>query len=164
MKAVKFAIGAMLALMVSNSAFATVQEPIWGCNLAFSAKGGGIKFLVGKYELKGKGQITCMDVAGNTEIIPVNVKLGGNMFSPSVGIGYMKIAGIATGVGYVATPSDLLGTYLVGGAQAALILGVGADVALYGQTNRAVTLNGSVQMTHGLGLSFGFDTLTVSRR
>ncbi len=162
MKAFQLALVALATMMVAGTASATVQEPIWGCNLAFAAKGGGFKVIVGKYELKGKGNITCMDVLGNVETIPVDIKIGTD-FSPSVGIGVMKIAGLATGVGYVASPSDLLGTYVIAGAQGALVLGVGVDVALYGKTNKAVTLNGSVQLTSGLGFNVGLDKMVVSR-
>jgi hypothetical protein len=141
---------------------AEVQAPVWNCSVSFNAQGGGLKVLVGHFTLEGEGMISCMDVVGNTEKIPVSVTLGGQPFSLGVGVGRLQLVGIATGVGVAGQPSDLLGRYMIAGVRGAVFLGGGADLALHA-THRSITMNASVQAVSGLGLNAGLDYLTIER-
>lgn len=152
----------MLALaFTASAAQAEVKTaPLFDCALTFQAQGGGIKIFVGKFELSGPGQISCIDIQGNTEEIPVFVRIGAKPVTPTIAIGVMKVAGVATGVGLSSGPESLLGGYFVGGVKGALGVGAGAQVALHA-ANSALTLNGSLQAIAGLGLNIGIDYVEV---
>lgn len=164
MKQVTLLLSAMALLLTANFAQAEkIEAPIWNCSIAFSVKGGGVKVLIGAFTLRGPGEITCVDVAGNVEEIPVLVTMGGRPVSLTFGIGKMKLAGLAAGIGFAGQPSDLLGEYVVGSVRGAFFVGAGADVALHGAHN-ALTLNASIQGVAGFGANVGFDNLTVEAR
>lgn len=139
-----------------------VEAPVWDCALSFNVQGGGMKLIVGKFQLEGQGLISCMDVLGNTQDIPVYVTLGGAPVSLGFGIGKIQMAGIASGIGLAGQPEDLLGEYMVAGVRGSLLVGGGADVALHA-THRAFTLNTSIQIVSGLGVNAGIDYLTIER-
>jgi len=113
--------------------------------------------------LKGPGQLSCIDADGNVENIPVQVTLGAKPVSLSVGIGALRLVGIASGVGISGEPQDLLGSYLVGSIRGAIGAGAGADIALRA-TDRALTLNAAIQAVAGLGANIGFDVMTIEAR
>jgi hypothetical protein len=155
---------AALALVFSaQTAQAQVEAPVWNCSLTFDVAGGGLRLLVGQFKLEGPGEIVCADIAGNVENLPVYVTIGAAPVSFSFGIGYMQVAGLATGVGIAGQPTDLLGTYVVGSVRGALVVGAGADMALHA-SERSLTLNAAVQVVAGAGLNIGFDQLTIERR
>jgi hypothetical protein len=153
-----------LAAMVFGTQFAQadVKAPLWNCAVSFNVEGGGLKVIVGSFALEGQGKISCMDVAGNTEEIPVYVTVGGRPLSLGIGAGHLQLVGLATGIGLAGQPSDLLGTYVVAGVRGAIFLGGGADVALHA-THRSITVNASIQAVSGLGLNAGIDRLTIER-
>ncbi len=151
----------MVLALGSSFAKADVQEPLWNCAMTFEAEGGGIQLLVGHFELEGPGRIVCTDIAGNTEEIPVNVRLGGTPLALKFAVGKMKVAGLATGIGIAGSPEALLGGYVVGGVQGAVGVGAGAQLALHA-AERAITLNAAVQAVGGLGLNVGFDYFEVT--
>lgn len=152
---------ALLVLAFGSSfAKAEVQEPLWNCAMTFEAKGGGFHLLVGKFELTGPGRIVCSDIAGNTEEIPVIVKLGGSPLALKFAVGKMKVAGLATGIGIAGSPENLLGGYVVVGVQGALGAGAGAQLALHA-AERAITLNAAVQAVAGLGVNVGVDYFEI---
>lgn len=139
-----------------------VTEPVWDCALSFNVQGGGLKVLIGHFQLEGQGLISCMDIAGNTEEIPVYVTVGGTPFSLSAGIGRMQMVGVASGIGIAGQPYDLLGNYTVAGVRGSLLVGAGADLALRAN-HRAITLNVAVQLVSGVGANAGLDYLTIER-
>lgn len=159
--------GIAAALFITNAAKADVQnvqevqEPIWSCALTFEAKGGGAIVVVGYYEMNGAGRISCVDVAGNEQYIPVHVKLGGLPIQPNVGIGYFHIAGVATGIGVATDPTALLGNYVTASAQAGLIVGAGGNIAIRGGRD-AMTLNVGIDVLHGFGAQLGVSRLIIS--
>ena len=155
---------ASLALVItaSQASFAEIQEPLWKCAMTFDIQGGGLKVLVGKFDLQGPGHVSCVDVLGNREEIPVYVTLGGAPLTLSAGVGQLEVFGMATGIGIAGTPSDLLGHYIVGGVRGSLFIGAGADMALHA-THRSFTLNVSVQAVRGWGANIGFDHFIIER-
>lgn len=164
MKQVSMLLSAMALVFSANFAQAEkVEAPLWTCSVAFDVKGGGVKLLVGDFTLRGPGQISCIDVTGNVQEIPVTVTMGGKPFSLTLAIGKMHLVGLATGVGIAGQPADLLGEYLVGSIRGAFFVGAGADVALHGARN-ALTLNAAIQGIKGAGVNVGFDNLTIEAR
>jgi hypothetical protein len=155
------ALFAVLAMMgLSSMANADVKAPLWDCALSFSAQGGGLQIGIGSFELSGPGQIACVDIAGNTQSIPVQVRVGGAPVSLKIAFGEMTLFGLAKGIGVAGQPSDLIGTYFVAGAQGAVAAGVGAELALHGSQN-ALTLNLGAQLVSGLGLNVGLDQVEI---
>ncbi len=133
------------------------------CGMKFEVKGGGLQIIVGEFVLKGKGVITCEDAYGNQTKTPVRIQIGGQ--SPvalKIAAGYLRVAGVATGLGYTRTMANVAGKYLVLGAQASLGVGAGAQVAARFQRNDAATLNVNLQVEKGLGVSIGFSSMTIS--
>lgn len=167
MKNVNMVLAAMAFLFGTQWAQAKTYEtqvtaPVWECALTFNVQGGGLKFLVGHFQLEGQGLISCMDVLGNTEQIPVYVTVGGKPLSLSAGIGRMQMVGMASGVGIAGQPEDLLGDYTIVGVRGSLLVGAGADLALRA-SHRAITLNMAVQLVSGLGINAGLDNITIER-
>lgn len=160
MKHIYTLIGALALVFATQASQAKVEAPLWNCNLAFDIQGGGLKVLVGSFVLQGEGRISCMDVVGNTEDIPVYVRMGGAPVSLGIGIGQLRLAGLASGIGIAGSPTDLLGTYMVAGVRGSLLRGAGADIALQA-THRSFTLNASVQAVSGVGANIGLDYLTI---
>lgn len=161
MNILKLALAAVA--LSAGVAHADVKAPVFECALTFKAKGAGIQVIVGSFELTGRGRINCVDAAGNTESLPVNVRLGTRKVAPVIGVGVLKVAGAATGVGFANGPEDLLGTYVAAGARGAFVLGAGAQIALHG-TDNAATLSGTLQAVGGLGFQVGVDFVEVSAR
>jgi hypothetical protein len=159
MKNLSLVLSAFALVLGSSFAQAEVTAPLWTCNLGFQAEGSGIRFIIGNFELSGPGQISCVDVAGNTEVIPVFVRMGAKP-SLSVAIGHLKVVGLATGIGLAASPEELLGGYLVAGVRGALGVGAGAHLALHA-ADKALTFNATVQAVAGLGASIGMDYVEI---
>ncbi len=167
MKNLNMILATAAILFLSPMSFARTEAPqitapVWDCALSFNVKGGGLKLFVGHFQMEGQGQISCMDLWGNTEQIPVYVTLGGKPVSLSAGIGKMQMVGLATGIGVAGQPNDLLGNYVVAGVRGSLLVGGGLDLALHA-THRALTLNTSLQLVSGLGVNVGVDYLTIER-
>lgn len=160
MKNLSLLLSVMALTLSASFAQAQIEEPIWNCSVTFDIKGGGLKLLIGHYKLDGYGYLSCVDVMGNTEEYPVYVTMGGTPVSLGLGIGHLRLVGVATGIGIAGQPTDVLGSYLVAGARGALVIGGGADLALHA-TNSALTLNASVQAVSGLGANIGLDYLTI---
>jgi hypothetical protein len=133
------------------------------CAITFTAKGGGLQVVVGEFKLTGTGNIRCADASGATQVIPVNVTLGGKSLAARVAAGYMEVAGTATGVGYLTGPAALMGTYALVGAQAAVAVGGGAQFTAHSSTSN-VSLGLNLQAARGLGFNVGYANLTVSPR
>lgn len=153
-------LAAAALIFFAGGAQARVQEPLYTCSLAFDVAGGGLKVFIGSYTLRGEGTVTCVDIAGNAEVIPVRVMVGAQPVSLSAGIGVMRMVGLASGIGLAGSPYDLMGNYLVGGVHGSLVVGGGAQVALHA-ADRALTLNAAIQAVSGLGANVGLDYLTI---
>lgn len=162
MKKISMLMAAMALVFSAQASQAEVQAPVWSCALNFDVQGGGLKVLVGKFMLEGQGQISCIDALGNTEEIPVYVTMGGAPVSVGLGVGQLRLIGLASGIGLAGEPTDLLGTYMVAGVRGAFYVGAGADVALHA-VHRAFTLNTSVQAVSGFGANIGLDYLTIEK-
>jgi hypothetical protein len=157
----------LVGLVSVNSALAQqgrLQEPLWQCSLDFEAEGGGLQFVVGYFELNGTGHIRCADIAGNTEIIPVAVSMGGNPIALRIAAGRFKMAGLATGIGIATEPESLLGDYYVANGQVAIGVGGGASLGMFARQNRAITLNVGLRLLRGTGLQIGLDKFSIRAR
>ena len=133
-----------------------VEKPLWDCALTFQAEGGGIQILVGYYKLEGTGHVRCVDIAGNKQVIPVKVTLGGSPIAPTIAVGHFRVVGLASGVGLATRPEALLGKYYTVGARAGVVLGAGAQLAVRGGSE-SVTLNLALNVLEGIGLEVGFN-------
>lgn len=160
MKKISVIIALLSFMGFTQIAQAQVTAPVWNCTLNFDVQGGGLKFIVGHFKLQGYGQINCMDIQGNMDMIPVHVTLGGTPVSLSAGIGTLRLSGIAAGIGVAGQPDDLLGSYIIAGIRGSIFAGAGADLALHAQYG-SVTFNASVQALSGLGFNMGVDYLLI---
>jgi hypothetical protein len=162
---------AILALGVSSQAFAgndqdqqpvqSEAQPLFTCGLTFHAHGGGLQILIGFFELKGTGTLSCVDVKGNTQEIPVAVRLGGKPLAAQIAIvPFMAIQGAATGIGLSTAPSTLIGHYAIADASAAILIGGTGDVAVRA-ADSALTFNLGLALTEGLGIQAGLTTLDI---
>jgi hypothetical protein len=161
MKQVLVSIFTIATLFASSAARADqVTAPLFQCALTFEAEGGGVQIIAGFFKLSGEGKIRCLDIAGNIEEIPVKVTLKTKPLALNVGIGAFEMAGIATGVGVATGPEALLGKYIVADAQAAIGVGVGANLSVRGGSE-ALTMNLGVNVTKGLGLQVGVTQMKI---
>lgn len=160
---------AMSALAVvasgAHAASPEIRKPVWDCALTFDARGGGFQFFVGDFKLSGPGLIRCMDVAGNSEVIPVTVQLGGRPLAARIAVAPdLELKGVATGIGLNDRPESILGQYLVASADGAFgIFGGGAVVGVHGAQN-ALDFDLSLQYARGLGIQAGFSSLQILPR
>ena len=155
----------MMAALVgvnSASAQARLQEPLWTCGLELEVSGMDVQILVGYSRLEGAGKISCVDIAGNTEVLPVKVSMGTPVLFPRLAFApSITIHGVATGIGLASGgPSALLGNYLVVDARLAVGAGLGGSLALLGQQN-AVTINLGIQGVDGFGVAVGGTFVTL---
>lgn len=153
-------IAALAFTGITANASNKIEKPIWDCSLTFHAKGGGIQLILGSFNLSGPGKIRCIDIAGNQQDMDVKVSLGARPVALNIAIGKMQLAGIATGIGVASGPEALLGTYYTASANAAVLLGVGANMSLHGGAE-AVTLNLGVNLVQGAGFQMGLNRLTI---
>lgn len=150
---------------IAQVARADIREPIWTCALEFNAQGGGVQVFVGDFSLEGPGTIQCVDTGGHRESIEVNVKMGGRHFSPTIAVApYLRVKGVASGIGLNASPQTLLGDYVVASVNGAIgEVGAGAVLGLHGARN-ALDFDVALQWTQGLGFQAGIETLEISPR
>lgn len=152
---------AMMVVFGAQFANAQVQAPIWDCTLSFDVDGGGLKVFAGHFQMTGEGYISCNDIHGNYEDIPVFVTLGSQKpLSLNISAGKLRLMGLAKGVGVATQPSDLLGDYLVAGITGSLFFGGGINLAAHNSVN-STTLNLSLQLASGFGFSLGVDYLSI---
>lgn len=165
MKKTMFALIAVTIASICSSAFAgsQIQKPLWDCALTFNASGGGVQILIGHFSLSGPGEISCIDIAGNTEVLPVKVTLAAATLAANVAVGYFKMQGLATGIGVAAGPHALLGKYVTASAEGALILGGAVNLSVKGGAE-AITMDIGVGVTEGLGIQLGLNQLKIEAR
>lgn len=155
------AVLSMVAMMSAASAEAKVEAPLWNCAMTFDVKGGGVQFFVGYFKLAGKGQLTCVDVAGNVEKHDLKVTMGGKPLALNVAVApKLHIRGVATGIGLATSPMDLEGKYLAANANAAVLGGAGATLSLRG-TKNMVSMNVSLALVTGLGFNAGINKIKI---
>jgi len=166
MKKSMFALVSTVLAFTGGSAFATtphIEKPIWDCALIFKASGAGVQVLVGHFSLTGPGQVRCVDIAGNTQILPVQVTISAAPLAANVAMGFFEMQGVATGLGVATGPKALLGNYTVVGAEGALVVGAGANLSVHGGAE-AVTMNLGVALTEGFGVQLGLNQMTIQTR
>lgn len=153
----------ILAVMLLLGSLAQAQVPAaeapFVCSLAFDVAGGGIQVIVGNYKLVGTGTLSCSDKNGVMAPIPLKITMGGPV-QGTVAVGVARVMGVATGIGLASSPAEILGDYVVVGGQVALMLGVGAHVALHSAA-QALTLNADLQLIQGVGFNIGINTLKI---
>ena len=165
MKKTILAIVAMTFVVIGSIATAAtkIEKSIWDCALTFKASGGGVQILVGHFSLSGPGEISCIDIAGNTEVLPVKVTITAAPVAANVAIGYFQMQGLATGIGVASGPRALLGNYVTASAEGALILGGAINLSVKGG-NEAITMDVGVGVTEGLGVQLGLNQLKIQAR
>lgn len=148
-----------LATMVSMQAFA--QSPLWTCGMEFDAEGKGLQLIVGKYEVKGQGNLSCISLAGEEVEVPIKVSIDSTPVALRVAFGALTAKGVSAEIALFANnPEDLLGNYLVARAEAAVIGGVGAFVATHADFP-ALVLNVGLEFTQGFGVNLGIEKMTI---
>ena len=148
------------ATVFASTSQAEIKSPVWTCGLTFRAAGGGLQAVVGLYRIAGRGHISCVDVRGNTEVIPVKVTLSTRFIAPNLAAGYFAIAGASSGVGLATRPEALLGKYYALSANDAFIVGTGSHVSIHGGAE-AVNLNLGLNLVAGFGTQFGINKVTI---
>jgi hypothetical protein len=128
--------------------------------LNFYAKGGGIQIGLGYFEMVGAGTLNCSDTQGNEKQINVLVQMGGRPLAAKIAIGRLNVWGVASGIGIVGSPEQLLTDYTIAGVQAAVGIGAGVQFAAHASQD-SITLNGTLQATSGLGVFAGIDRLSL---
>lgn len=131
------------------------------CEVTYKVKSGRIPTGVGFFELKGKGTITCVE-KGTVTRIPILVKLGGSVIAARQAGGILFMQGVATGLGYVDSPTELLGRYSTFQAAGAVGIGVGYSSGLRAASGALVGTFG-VSLVEGVGRISGYATLDFTR-
>lgn len=161
MKNLILAIFAMSATFVAQAqAQNEIKAPLWQCALTFQARGGGVQAILGVYKMKGTGHIRCIDIAGNTQVIPVKVTLATKPISLNVAVGAFAFAGASTGIGVATRPEALLGNYYSLNSTSAFILGYGTNLALHGGAE-ALNINLGLHVVSGLGFQYGINKVQI---
>ncbi len=165
MKNIMFALAAATIALAGSSAFAgpKLEQPLWTCALTFSAAGGGFQVLIGHYKMSGPGEINCVDIAGNTEKLPVTVSFGTSPVAANLALAQFQMVGLATGIGVATGPQALLGKYYTVSAQGAFAVGASANLAVRGGAEVA-TLNVGLGLIAGAGAQLGFTKMRIEAR
>ena len=160
MKKLILTLVAFTAFMGSSMAFE--DSPIWTCKLNYKAKARGLQIFIGHFSIKGKGTLSCISAFGETEVLPVNIKMKARPVALRIGFGSFELLGTSASISlFTNDPRDILGEYVVALANASLGLGVGAFTAVQlGFPN--IDFAVSVQVTRGLGASVGLTRLEIT--
>lgn len=139
----------------------SINGRLWACGLAFKGTSKGLKVIVGHFTTTAYGTLHCKGVLGRHYSQDVMVTIGHHWFSPSVGVGYFKLAGVASEISlFNSSPEAILGNYHVGQADAAIIGGVGTFTAVKVGLPQ-LAFNVSLKLLFGLGVQVGIDKLTI---
>lgn len=152
-------IALVAALMVSGLAHA--ENNNWNCNLAFTAKGGGLQVIVGNFKLHGPGVATCTNSAGEVKELPLTITMGGRVLSPSVSFGKMELKGQATMIGVENSPESIFGKYATIGGDATLVGGIGINTGIEFTDAHDQKLSVNVETLTGYGISVGVRVLEL---
>lgn len=151
-----------MLLALASTARAEDRQPAWLCNLSFDAEAAGLQVIIGYFEMKGQGTLSCVRPDGETRTIPVKVDFDTPPIFLKVAVGVMKVHGEALQISLLAKhPEDLLGTYVVGGPKVSLGAGIGFFAGTHANIP-SLSINVGLELVAGLGLSIGIDTMTLS--
>ena len=156
----------VLALgLMGLQANAELRSPAWVCSMNFNGRAVGARLIVGFYKFNGRGTLNCVNPTGQTQSIPVKVSMRAKPLSLGASLGFMDLYGQSAEIALVAGanrgPETMLGDYLVGSANAAIIGGAGIVTAVHAQ-NRSLALKLALQLTKGFGVKLGIDRLRVT--
>ncbi|MGZ3769284.1 MAG: hypothetical protein ACXVCP_01945 [Bdellovibrio sp.] len=148
-------------IQVPANEIAPLASPAWVCGLSFTGTSKGIKVLFGHFTTTAYGHLHCKGIFGGNFHRNVMVTIGHHWFSPSVGIGYFKFAGIATEISlFNCSPEAILGKYKIAEADAAVIAGAGTFTAVkVGLPQLAVAV--SLKLLLGIGFDAGIDKMRI---
>lgn len=150
------------AMVLGTASAQAYQAPAWACNLYFKGEAHGFKVLFGKYEYEGKGDLNCISFSGEKAHYPVNVAMKAQPLSPQIAFGRMELTGQAAEISLFDTsPESILGSYLVGQAQGAIIGGVGIITATRIDLP-TIALKVSLQFTKGFGVNLGLNKMDIT--
>lgn len=150
-----------LAIMAASS-IASADVPAWVCAMNFNGVSKGIQVIVGHFEFKGKGTLSCTSASGQKAVYPVKISMDASPLAPEVGVGYMELYGEALSISLShGTPTALIGNYSVEKASASLIGGAGVIRAVR-LNNSGLTIALSLQLTKGLGVNLGFSKMKLA--
>lgn len=151
-----------IVLLGATGAFASsgIQKPVYTCTLTFSAGGGGVQLILGRYVLKGSGVLSCVDAAMNTGTWPVKVTIGSSL-APNFAAGVAKVKAASANF-TVGSPDQVFGNYMIVGGGVALVVGAQAQFGIRGTKNGlAMNLTGGLES--GVGAQFGLQRLKIER-
>lgn len=139
----------------------SVAGRAWACGLAFRGTSRGFKVILGKFSTVAYGVLHCKGLNGTDYRQDVMITIGHHWLSPTVGIGYFKLAGHASEISlFNLSPESILGNYKVAQVDAAVIGGVGTFTAVkLGLPQLA--FNVSLKLLFGLGVQVGIDKLSI---
>lgn len=156
--ALMIAIAALVTGAISNTAEA---HSLYACGLKFMAHGSDVQFLIGHEEISGHGKVVCRSSKGKKVEMPVKITISAPFIFPRVAFEpHVCMRGVATGVGLITDPAQILGQYLVVDARAAVGVGASVSASLHGYNN-GLSLNMSLAAVEGLGIAAGASILTV---
>lgn len=137
------------------------EGPLWLCSLGFQGKAKGVQVIVGKFDVRAKGQIKCVDPIGRTQNLPVKITMSSAPLAPRIAFGVFDVVGMSAEISLLNNePHDMLGRYVVAQAQGAIIGGVGVVTGAHiGVPD--LTLQVSMQFLKGFGLNIGLTTMNI---
>jgi hypothetical protein len=152
---------ALVAFAAFTGSAMAVEAPLWTCNLSYKAKAKGFQVLFGSFSIKGEGKLSCISVFGETDVLPVTIKMKAKPLALRVAFGSFEMLGTSLNIGVFSNdPRDLLGEYRVALAQGSLGLGAGVFTAVQlGFPN--IDFAVSAQVTRGLGVAVGLTKLEI---
>ena len=152
---------AALALLTSVNARAE-GSPAWVCALDFNGRAEGFQVIVGHFKMEGTGELSCANLDGRREAIPVKLTMGSRFLAPEFSFGGFDIYGAAAEIALTdGSPRDLLGRYLVAHGQGSIVGGAGVITGVHA-SDSALSLLLSIQFLHGVGFSVGINSLDLA--
>ena len=143
--------------------FSSFAAPFWTCSMNFTAKAKGLVILIGRFDVKGKGTLDCINAAGEISSTPVKIKLVSGPVSTRIAFGSFRIAGRSLELDlYNESPEDLMGEYLVTDVEGTILAGVGAFTAIHKDLTD-IGIKVSTELLAGLGVNVGVGTMVISR-
>jgi hypothetical protein len=134
----------------------------WVCGMHFSGVSKGIKIIAGKFKTTAYGTLKCTSFNGTKWSRPVKITMGAHCIGPQVGLGWIKFHGIMGELSlFNSDPDVILGKYLAGNGDAAVIIGAGSFRAIKVGWPQLAT-NMSLKIASGLGVTLGIDHLYIS--
>lgn len=136
-------------------------NPLWTCDLSFTAIGEGAQIIgTGEYTLEGEGIIKCAGQNGFAEL-PVTIVMQAAPLSVNISAGEIELDGEANSIPlYTLSPEALVGEY--GVAQTNLAIGMGfgsfSGTKLDGSD---ITIPFSLRLIKGLGFNFGITNMSI---